>query len=94
MNRLSVWKFGAASAVAFVALSAACALAVALAPEATIATLGNWFHGLDLRLLVPPGGKPVTLYQFVAGSVTVGAVAFLTAAVLAGCYNLMNRNSP
>ena len=64
---------------------------VPISPEATVAFVGSWFHGLDLKLLVPPGGKPITGAQLVMGTISAGAVAFVTAAALAIAYNVLNR---
>lgn len=89
MNRLDVWKFALAAAVTFSALSAVCAIAVIISPDATIAVFNNWFHGL--KLLVPPGGRPVTAGQVVSGVISAAAVSFVGGAVLAGCYNLISR---
>ena len=88
MNSLNVWKFALAASVTFAALSAICAIAVMLWPDGTVAVFNNWFHGLDLKLLVPPGGRPVTTGQFISGVVTAAVVAFAGGAILAGCYNL------
>ena len=91
MNRLDVWKFALAAAVTFAALSAVCAVAVIISPDATIAVFNNWFHGVDLKLLVPTGGKPVTAGQFVSGVISAAIVAFVGGAVLAASYNLFGR---
>jgi len=93
MSRLNVWKFALAAAITFAALSLACAAAIAIAPDATLVLVGSWFHGLDLKLLVPPGGKPITVVQLVVGTISAGVVAFVIAALLAGCYNALNRGS-
>lgn len=90
MNRLSVWKFGLAAAASFVALNVLCALAVALWPDATVAVFNSWFHGLDLRLAMPAGGKAVTVTQVVAGAASGGVVGFVGGAILASIYNLLS----
>ena len=71
----------------------ACALAVALFPANTIGFFYAWLHGLDLTLLRPPGGRPLTLGQFVYRPVSAAVVSFATAASLAGFYNLFARAS-
>ena len=93
MNRLDVWKFALAAAVTFAALSAVCAVAVIVSPDSTIAVFNNWLHGLDLKLLVPPGGRPVTAGQVVSGVISAAVVSFVGGAVLAGCYNLFSRST-
>jgi hypothetical protein len=92
MSRLNVWKFALAVAVAFAALDAVCALAVIASPDGTIAVFNTWFHGFDLKLLVPPGGKPVTGGQFIVGVISAAVVSFLGGAILAGTYNLFGRS--
>ena len=87
------WQFGFAGAVTFSLLYSACALAVALFPDSTIGFFNAWFHGLDLALLRPPGGRPLTLGQFVYGLLSAAAVSFAMAASLAGFYNLFTRAS-
>lgn len=94
MNRLQPWQFGFAGAVTFSVLYSACALAVALFPDNTIGFFNAWFHGLDLTLLRPPGGRPLTLGQFVYGLVSAAVVSFAIAASVAGFYNLFARVSP
>ncbi len=93
MNRLQAWQFGFAGAVTFSVFYSACALAVALFPDSTIGFFNAWFHGLDLTLLRPPGGRPLTLGQFVYGLVSAAVVSFAMAASLAGFYNLFARVS-
>jgi hypothetical protein len=93
MNRLDVWKFALAAAVTFAALSAICAVAVIISPDATVALFNTWFHGLDLKLLVPPGGRPITAGQVFSGVISAAVVSFVGAAILAGCYNLFSRTT-
>lgn len=91
MNRLQPWQLGLSAAVTFSVLYMACALAVTLFPEGTIGFFNAWFHGLDLALLRPPGGRPLTLGQFFYGWVSAAVVAFAIAATLAGFYNWFAR---
>jgi hypothetical protein len=93
MDRLNVWRFALAAAVTFGAFSAVCALAVIVWPDGTVAFFNSWFHGLDLKLLVPPGGKPVTVSQIVLGVVNAAIVSFVGGVVLASCYNLFSGPS-
>ena len=91
MNRLNVWKFALAGAVTFAALTAICAVAVIASFDATLAVFNTWFHGLDLRLLVPPGGRTVTAGQVLGGVVSGVVVGFVAGAILAGTYNAFGR---
>ncbi len=94
MNRLQAWSFGFAGAATFSLLYTACALAVAVFPDGTIGFFNAWFHGLDLMLLKPAGGRPLTLGQFFYGLVSAAGVSFAIAASIAGFYNLFARVSP
>jgi 2TM family of unknown function (DUF5676) len=89
MKRLDTWKFATALALTLAILSGACALAVVVAPDATIAVFNSWMHGVDLAKLVPPGGRPVTPGQVIAGMVSLGIIGFVAGAVLAAAYNAM-----
>ena len=93
MNRLQPWQFAFAAAVTFSVFYTACALAVAWFPDGTIAFFNAWFHGLDLTLLKPPGGRPLTLSQFFYGLVSAAVVSFAIATTLAAFYNVFVRAS-
>lgn len=93
MNRLLPWPFGLAAAVTFSVVYSVCALAVLLSPDATIGFVNAWFHGLDLALLKPPGGRPLTLFQFFGGLLSAAVVSFVIGALLAASYNLFARRS-
>jgi hypothetical protein len=93
VNRLNVWKFALAAAVTFAVLSAICAPSVAISLDATVALFNNWFRGLDLRLLVPPGGRPITTGQVVSGVISAAVVGFVGGAILASRYNLLSRTT-
>jgi hypothetical protein len=85
--------FGVAAAVTFSVVYLACALAVSLSPDATIGFFNAWFHGLDLALLKPPGGRPLTLVTFIGGLISAAAVSFVVGALLAALYNVFARRS-
>ena len=79
MNRLDPWRLGAATALTFSMLYTLCALAVALFPDGTVDFFNNWFHGIDLRLLKPAGGRALTFGQFGLGLASAAAVSFVMA---------------
>lgn len=81
------WRFGLAASAAFSALYVACAVAVALFPQGTLDLFNAWFHGLDLNLLRPAGGRPLTAQQFLIGWLAVIAVSFPVGGILAWTYN-------
>ena len=89
MKRLDTWKFATATATTLAILSGLCALAVTVAPDATLVVFNSWMHGVDLAKLVPPAGRPVTAWEVVAGVVSLGLIGFVAGAILAGVYNAM-----
>lgn len=89
MDKLNPSLVGTAAAITFSAVFTGCALAVVLFPEGTMNFFNAWFHGLDLTLLQPPAGRPLTLGQFVYGLVGVATVSFVTGALFAAVYNLI-----
>jgi hypothetical protein len=93
MNRLQPWSLGFAGAMTFSVFYTACALAVTMFPDGTIGFFDAWFHGLDLTLLKPSGGRPLTFGRFLYGLVSAATVSFAIAVSLAGFYNLFARVS-
>ncbi|HZC24793.1 MAG TPA: DUF5676 family membrane protein [Candidatus Binatia bacterium] len=91
MNRLRPWQSGFAGTVTFSVLGIACALAFTMSPDNTIDFFNQWFLGLELRLLRPPGGRPPTLGPLAYGLVGAAVVSFVVAASLASFYNLLAR---
>lgn len=86
-NLLNPLKLATAMTLTFLVMYVACAVAVSLFPDGTLNIFNAWFHGLDLNLLKPPDGKPLTMSQFVTGTVGVILVAFPAGFVLASIYN-------
>lgn len=89
MDRLNPWIIGAAATITFSIVFTVCALAVALFPDGTVSFFNAWFHGLDLNLLKPPGGRPLTFGQFFYGLVGVAATSFVVGTLFAAVYNLI-----
>jgi hypothetical protein len=91
MNRIHPIPFASALTLTFLLLYVACATAVALSPDATVSFFNAWFHGLDLNLLRPPGGRPLTSAQFLLGGLAVVVVAFPAGLILAALYNALSE---
>ena len=91
MNKLDALSTGFAAAITFAVVYAVCALVFALFPDATLGFFDAWFHGLDLRLLVPPGGMALTTGTFFYGLVGVSLTAFITGVVFAVVNNFLKR---
>lgn len=94
MNRINPPQFAIAITLTFLLLYVICAVAITLFPDGTVSFFNAWFHGLDLNLMRPSGGKPLTLSQFITGAVGVVVVAFPAGFVLASVYDfLLGRTS-
>lgn len=93
MNHLRALPFASSLTLTLLALYLTCAVAVALFPGGTIAFFNTWFHGLDLGLLRPPGGRALTLAQFVLGALAVFVVAFPGGLVFSAIYNLLSATA-
>lgn len=91
MERLSPWILGCTAAITFSITFTVCALAVVLFPDGTVSFFNAWFHGLDLNLLKPSGGRPLTPGQFLYGLVGVAAASFVVGTLFAAVYNLIRR---
>ncbi len=91
MERLNPWILGCTAAITFSITFTVCALAVALFPDGTVSFFNAWFHGLDLNLLKPPGGRPLTPGQFFYGLVGVAAASFVVGTLFAAVYNLIRH---
>ena len=92
MKPLNPLKFGIAMAITLAGLNAACALALVVAPDATLAVFNSFMHGVDLSKLVPPGGQLVTVTQVLRGMFAIGAVGLLVGSMLAALYNAMQTD--
>ena len=84
-NKLSIVATGIALAVTFALISALCALAFFVVPEATLDFFGAFMHGLDLKTV--KSATPITLTRVLYGVVGLGGVGFVTGVVFASAYN-------
>lgn len=93
MNRIKPVQFATATTVTFLVLYVVCSILVSVFPDGAVNFFNAWFHGLDLNLLKPPGGKPLTLAQFATGAIGVVVVAFPAGLVLAATYDLLTAGN-
>lgn len=88
-NKLSIAATGIAMAITFAFMSALCALAFLVWPEATLDFFGAFLHGVDLKTVKSPA--PIALGRTVYGVVGLGVVGFLAGVVFASAYNTISR---
>lgn len=71
-------------------LYSVCTAAFALWPESALAFFNAWFHGVDLRLLQPEGGRAVALDTFLYGLISILITAYVAGVVFTLLYNWLN----
>lgn len=84
-NKLSITATGIALAITFALMSALCALAFFVVPEATLDFFGAFMHGLDLKTV--KSAAPITLARALYGVVGLAIVGFVAGVVFALAYN-------
>jgi len=90
MGSSKALAIGVASAVTFGTLYVACALAVLLFPDSTIALFNTWMHGIDLTLVKRPPSKPIGAGELGGGLVTALIVSFAFGALFGWAYGQMS----
>ena len=80
---------GIALAVTLALLSALCAVAFVLAPDATLDFFGAFMHGLDLKAV--KAVAPVSFGGVLYGVIGLSIVGFISGVVFAWIYNAINR---
>lgn len=80
---------GIGLAVTFAFLSILCAIAFAVAPDATINFFGAFMHGLDLNAV--RSTAPLNLGRVLYGVVGLAIIGFLAGLVFAWTYNTVTR---
>lgn len=89
MDRKDPLGTGIASAVTFAFLSVLCAIAFAVAPNATINFFGAFMHGLDLNTV--RSAAPLSLGRVLYGVVGLGIIGFIAGCVFAWTNNAVSR---
>ena len=84
-KKLSVVATGTALAITFALMSALCALAFFVAPEATLDFFGAFMHGFDLKTV--GSAAPTSFARVLYGVVGLGVVGFAAGVVFASAYN-------
>ncbi|HZV21243.1 MAG TPA: DUF5676 family membrane protein [Hyphomicrobiales bacterium] len=85
MHKVGILSVGIALAITFAVLSALCAVATALWPDATIDFFGAFMHAIDLKAVKL--AAPVSLGRVLYGVIGLGVVGFVAGIVFAAVYN-------
>jgi 2TM family of unknown function (DUF5676) len=91
MDKVNPLGAGIALAVTFALLSALCAAAFVIAPDATIDFFGAFMHGLDLKSV--KAAAPLSAGKVLYGIIGLSIVGFIAGLVSASVYNAFVRNS-
>ena len=89
MDKFSTLTTGIALALTLAFISALCATAFALQPEATLGFFGAFMHGLDLNAV--RSTTPMSTGQVLYGVIGLGIVGFVAGVVFASLYNIVSQ---
>lgn len=89
MDKANTLGAGIALAVTFALLSALCAIAFMVAPDATLDFFSAFIHGLDLTAV--KSSAPLSLGRVLYGIVGLSIAGFIAGFVFAWTYNVINR---
>ena len=84
-NKLSIVGTGIALAITFAFMSALCAIAFFVVPDATLDFFGAFMHGVDLKTV--KSAASISLTRVLYGVVGLGVIGFVTGVVFASAYN-------
>lgn len=78
-------------AITMVILYLLCALFVYISPQAFLAFLNNWAHGMDLTMIVSP--RPFTFTSFIIGLVSIFIASLVFGYLFSAIYNALSRTA-
>jgi hypothetical protein len=85
MDKVNTLGAGIALAASFALLSALCAVAFVIAPDATLDFFSAFMHGLDLKSV--KAAAPLSLGRVLYGIIGLSIVGFIAGFVFAWTYN-------
>jgi 2TM family of unknown function (DUF5676) len=88
-TKLNIMAAGIALAITFALMSALCALAFWIAPDATLEFFGAFMHGIDLKAV--KSAAPIALARGLYGVAGLGIVGFVAGVVFASAYNAISE---
>lgn len=89
MDKKNPLSTGIGLAVTVAFLSILCAIAFAVAPDATVNFFGAFMHGLDLNAV--RSSAPLSLGRVLYGVIGLAIVGFIAGLVFAWTYNAVSR---
>ena len=89
MDKVNTLGAGIALAVTLALISALCAVAFVLAPDATLDFFSAFMHGLDLKSV--KAAAPLSFGRVLYGIIGLSIVGFIAGFVFAWTYNFISR---
>ena len=89
MDKVNTLGTGIALAVTLALISALCAIAFVLAPDATLDFFSAFMHGLDLKAV--KSVAPISFGRVLYGLIGLSIVGFIAGVVFAWIYNAISR---
>jgi len=89
MDKRDPLRTGIGLALTFAFLSILCAIAFAIAPDATINFFGAFMHGLDLNAV--RSSAPLSFGMVLYGVIGLTVIGFIAGLVFAWTYNAVSR---
>jgi len=89
MDKVNTLGAGIALAVTLALISALCAIAFVLAPDATLDFFSAFMHGLDLKAV--KSAAPISFGRVLYGLIGLSIVGFIAGVVFAWIYNAISR---
>jgi uncharacterized protein DUF5676 len=89
MDKVNTVGAGVALAVTLALISALCAVAFVLAPDATLDFFSAFMHGLDLKAV--KAVAPISFGRVLYGIIGLAIVGFIAGFVFAWTYNVISR---
>jgi hypothetical protein len=89
MDKVNALGAGIALAVTLALVSALCAVAFVLAPDATLDFFSAFMHGLDLKSV--KSAAPLSFGRVLYGLIGLSIIGFIAGFVFAWTYNTINR---
>jgi hypothetical protein len=91
VNATKPWVNGAAFAVLFAVIYVVCAVAVILAPDATVTFFNRWSHGIDLSPIMRDAADPLAMGDLVIGFLSAVISAFVAGFIYGWARNFFMR---
>src|SRR5262245_36401531 len=91
MKNDGAWITGAAFSAVVALGYLICGVFVMLVPDATLAFLNEWTHGIDLTAIKRPSTAQIPLAGWISGFATISVTAFLAGTMFGWLKNVLRQ---